>query len=159
MFADPDSEYAENAVITFKYYVKDDSNKNDLTGEADPEETDGYKRMAEDELPVNVGEYKVVATVTSKYYDDVTIRKEFTISPFVLKPVIVDSFFDYETGEEFVERADLKKNIIYGPEEDYPELTVDDLDLIDAFNAGLANIKTNGKYDEIIAKYLGEAEE
>lgn len=28
-------------------------------------------------------------------------------------------------------------------------------DLIDAFNAGLANIKTNGKYDEIIAKYLG----
>ncbi|MBR2547893.1 MAG: transporter substrate-binding domain-containing protein [Eubacterium sp.] len=35
----------------------------------------------------------------------------------------------------------------------------DKQDLIDAFNAGLANIKTNGKYDEIIAKYLGEAEE
>lgn len=28
--------------------------------------------------------------------------------------------------------------------------------LVDAFNAGLANIKANGKYDEIIAKYLGE---
>ena len=27
--------------------------------------------------------------------------------------------------------------------------------LVDAFNAGLANIKANGKYDEIIAKYLG----
>ncbi|MCF0130926.1 MAG: transporter substrate-binding domain-containing protein [Pseudobutyrivibrio sp.] len=28
--------------------------------------------------------------------------------------------------------------------------------LIDSFNAGLANIKSNGKYDEIIAKYLGK---
>ncbi len=28
-------------------------------------------------------------------------------------------------------------------------------DLIDKFNAGLENIKANGKYDEIIAKYLG----
>lgn len=29
-------------------------------------------------------------------------------------------------------------------------------ELVDSFNAGLANIKENGKYDEIIAKYLGE---
>lgn len=29
-------------------------------------------------------------------------------------------------------------------------------ELLDAFNAGLANIKESGKYDEIIAKYLGE---
>ena len=28
-------------------------------------------------------------------------------------------------------------------------------ELLDMFNAGLANIKVNGKYDEIIAKYLG----
>lgn len=32
----------------------------------------------------------------------------------------------------------------------------DNQELIDMFNAGLANIKANGKYDEIIAKYLGE---
>lgn len=29
-------------------------------------------------------------------------------------------------------------------------------ELLDMFNAGLANIKENGTYDEIIAKYLGE---
>lgn len=29
-------------------------------------------------------------------------------------------------------------------------------ELLDMFNAGLKNIKANGKYDEIIAKYLGE---
>ncbi len=32
----------------------------------------------------------------------------------------------------------------------------DNQELIDMFNAGLANIKANGTYDEIIAKYIGE---
>ncbi|MBQ2834640.1 MAG: transporter substrate-binding domain-containing protein [Clostridia bacterium] len=32
--------------------------------------------------------------------------------------------------------------------------SADNQNLIDLFNAGLANIKANGKYDEIIAKYL-----
>ncbi len=31
----------------------------------------------------------------------------------------------------------------------------DKQELVDKFNAGLANIKANGKYDEILAKYLG----
>ena len=31
----------------------------------------------------------------------------------------------------------------------------DNQELIDMFNAGLANIKADGTYDEIIAKYLG----
>ena len=34
--------------------------------------------------------------------------------------------------------------------------SADKQDLIDKFNAGLANIKASGVYDEIIAKYLGE---
>ena len=34
--------------------------------------------------------------------------------------------------------------------------SADKQDLIDKFNAGLANIKANGVYDEILAKYLGE---
>jgi polar amino acid transport system substrate-binding protein len=29
-------------------------------------------------------------------------------------------------------------------------------ELLDLFNAGLADIKENGTYDEILAKYLGE---
>lgn len=35
------------------------------------------------------------------------------------------------------------------------ELAANKQELIDKFNAGLANIKANGKYDEIIAKYMG----
>ena len=33
--------------------------------------------------------------------------------------------------------------------------SADKQELIDLFNAGLSNIKANGKYDEILAKYLG----
>lgn len=35
----------------------------------------------------------------------------------------------------------------------------DNQELLDMFNAGLADIRENGTYDEIIAKYLGSAEE
>ena len=35
------------------------------------------------------------------------------------------------------------------------DFNADNQKLIDMFNAGLANIKANGKYDEILAKYLG----
>ena len=33
--------------------------------------------------------------------------------------------------------------------------SADSQELLDMFNKGLANIKANGKYDEILAKYLG----
>ena len=33
--------------------------------------------------------------------------------------------------------------------------SADNQELLDMFNKGLANIKANGKYDEILAKYLG----
>ena len=33
--------------------------------------------------------------------------------------------------------------------------SADKQELVDLFNAGLANIRASGKYDEIIAKYLG----
>ena len=35
-------------------------------------------------------------------------------------------------------------------------MNADNQELLDMFNAGLANIQANGKYDEILAKYLGE---
>lgn len=35
-------------------------------------------------------------------------------------------------------------------------MNADNQELLDMFNAGLANIKANGTYDEILAKYLGE---
>ena len=38
----------------------------------------------------------------------------------------------------------------------FATFSADSQELLDMFNKGLANIKANGKYDEILAKYLGE---
>ena len=43
-----------------------------------------------------------------------------------------------------------------GADYGFAVFSADKQELIDKFNAGLANIKANGKYDEILAKYLGE---
>ena len=43
-----------------------------------------------------------------------------------------------------------------GAEYGFVVFSPDKQELIDKFNAGLANVKTSGKYDEILAKYLGE---
>lgn len=42
-----------------------------------------------------------------------------------------------------------------GGEYGFAIFNADNQELIDLFNAGLANIKANGTYDEILAKYLG----
>ncbi|MCI7726622.1 MAG: transporter substrate-binding domain-containing protein [Clostridiales bacterium] len=42
-----------------------------------------------------------------------------------------------------------------GGEYGFAIFNADNQELVDMFNAGLANIKANGKYDEILAKYLG----
>ena len=42
-----------------------------------------------------------------------------------------------------------------GADYGFAVFSADKQELVDKFNAGLANIKANGKYDEIIAKYLG----
>ena len=34
-------------------------------------------------------------------------------------------------------------------------ISADNQELVDLFNAGLKNIKENGVYEEILAKYLG----
>lgn len=43
-----------------------------------------------------------------------------------------------------------------GADYGFAVFSADRQELVDMFNAGLANIKKNGKYDEIINKYLGE---
>ena len=63
-------------------------------------------------------------------------------------------------GASIIE-GDLPLVIVEGSENEgqpygFATFTEDSADLLAAFNAGLADIKANGKYDEIIAKYIGE---
>lgn len=56
--------------------------------------------------------------------------------------------------------GDVEMEVVEGSENDgagygFAVFSEDEQELIDLFNAGLANIKADGTYDEIIAKYLG----
>lgn len=60
-----------------------------------------------------------------------------------------------------IKEGDLNLQIVEGTENEgspygFAVFSKDEQELIDMFNKGLANIKENGKYDEIINKYLGE---
>ena len=59
-----------------------------------------------------------------------------------------------------IKAGDLSMKFVEGTENDPAAygmaiFNADNQELIDMFNAGLANIKASGKYDEIIASYLG----
>lgn len=65
-------------------------------------------------------------------------------------PIMASSIKDGGLGLKLVEGTENEGNP-YG----FAIFNAGNQELVDMFNAGLANIKANGKYDEIIAKYLG----
>lgn len=66
-------------------------------------------------------------------------------------PVIEDYV---RNGGVFLQMVDGTAN--EGAEYGFVVFTPDKQELVDKFNAGLANIRASGVYDEILAKYLGE---
>ena len=66
-------------------------------------------------------------------------------------PVIEDYV---RNGGVFLQMVDGTAN--EGAEYGFVVFTPDKQELVDKFNAGLANIKASGVYDEILARYLGE---
>jgi len=67
------------------------------------------------------------------------------------KPIMADSI---KTGDLALEIPDGMES--EGAPYGFAIMNEANQELLDMFNAGLANIKENGTYDEIIAKYLGE---
>ena len=65
-------------------------------------------------------------------------------------PIMAASIKDGGLALQIVEGSE-NEGSPYG----FAVFSADKQELIDLFNAGLANIKANGKYDEILAKYLG----
>jgi ABC-type amino acid transport substrate-binding protein len=88
----------------------------------------------------------------------------FEDSPTMYQAVLggqaVACFEDTPIMAASIKDADLALKIVEGSENEgapygFAVFSADNQALIDSFNAGLANIKANGTYDEIIAKYLG----
>ena len=73
-----------------------------------------------------------------------------TVACFEDTPIMASSIKDGDLALQILEDT-ANEGAPYG----FAIFNADNQELLDMFNAGLANIKENGKYDEIIAKYLG----
>lgn len=101
-------------------------------------------------------------SLKDKYNFDITY---FEDSPTMYQAVsggqCVACFEDTPIMSASIKEGELAMKIVEGTENDgapygFAVFSDEQQELIDTFNKGLANIKANGKYDEIIAKYLGE---
>lgn len=103
------------------------------------------------------------ATELSKKYDFTVVR--VSTSPDMYQQVeggqAVACFDDTPILKYSIKAGDLKMKFVDGTENEpnsygFAVFSKDKQELIDLFNAGLKNIKANGEYDKIVAKYLGE---
>lgn len=117
---------------------------------------------------------KTVAAKTgtkgSEYAESIKDKYSLKITYFEDSPTMyqavtggqcVACFEDTPIMAASIKEGDLDLQIVEGTANDgspygFAVFSKDKQELIDMFNEGLANIKKNGKYDEIIAKYLGE---
>ena len=109
-------------------------------------------------------------TMSDTYATSISEEKGFTVtrvstSPDMYQQVIggqADACFDDTPILKYsIKTGDLAMKFVEGTETDPQDYGMaifnsDNQKLLDLFNAGLANIKANGKYDEIVANYLGE---
>ena len=91
----------------------------------------------------------------------------FTITVFEDSPTMYQDVINGNSAACFEDTPIMANNIKEGVKLKIPEgmsgaeapygmavMNNNNLELIEKFNAGLANIKANGKYDEILNKYL-----
>ena len=109
-------------------------------------------------------------TQGAAYAESVKDQYGFDISYFEDSPTMYQSviggqcsgcFEDTPIIKAYIKQDGLALKTLDSTENDgspygFAVFSADKQELVDLFNAGLANIKKNGKYDEIIAKYLGE---
>lgn len=111
-----------------------------------------------------------IGTMSKDYADSLAKTYDFTVvtfesSPDVYQAVIggqcVACFDDTPIMADYIKSNGVALQLVDGTANEGADyglavFSADKQDLIDKFNAGLANIKANGKYDEILAKYLSE---
>ena len=111
-----------------------------------------------------------IGTMSKDYADFLAEGYNFTVvtfesSPDVYQAVIggqcVACFDDTPIMADYIKSNGVPLQLVDGTANEgadygFAVFSPDKQELIDKFNAGLANIKASGKYDEILAKYLGE---
>ncbi len=124
----------------------------------------GFEDLAGKAVAVKIG------TQSAEYAESLMDTYKFTVtylesSPDVYQSVIggqaAACFDDTPILADYIKSNGVPLQLVdgtanEGAEYGFAVFTPDMQELIDAFNAGLAHIKENGKYDEILKKHLGE---
>ena len=111
-----------------------------------------------------------IGTMSKDYADSLAETYSFTVvtfesSPDVYQAVIggqcVACFDDTPIMADYIKSNGVPLQLVDGTANEgadygFAVFSSDKQGLVDKFNAGLANIKANGTYDAILAKYLGE---
>lgn len=109
-------------------------------------------------------------TMSATYAEELSKDYGFTVTYFEDSPTMYQAvvggqvaacFDDTPIMASNIKDTGIAMKIVDGTGNDpaaygFAIFNADNQELVDMFNAGLANIKANGKYDEIVAKYLGE---
>ena len=123
----------------------------------------GFEDLKDKQVAVKTG------TQGASYAESLKDEYGFTLNYFEDSPTMYQAvaggqaaacFEDTPIMAASIKDGGLGLKIVEGTENDgadygFAIFSSDKQELLDMFNAGLANIKANGKYDEIIAKYLG----
>lgn len=123
----------------------------------------GFEDLAGKNVAVKIG------TQGADYAESLKDQYGFTITSFEDSPTMyqavlggqcVACFEDTPIMQASIKDGNLALKVLEdtaneGGDYGFAIFNADNQELIDMFNAGLANIKANGKYDEILAKYLG----
>ncbi|MBR4831122.1 MAG: transporter substrate-binding domain-containing protein [Butyrivibrio sp.] len=110
------------------------------------------------------------ASMSATYAEELSKEYGFTVTYFEDSPTVYQAvvggqvaacFDDTPIMASTIKDSGIAMKLVEGTgnepaEYGFAVFTKDSQELVDKFNKGLANIKANGKYDEIIAKYLGE---
>ena len=111
-----------------------------------------------------------IGTMSKEYADSLAEQYGFTVVTFESSPDIYMAviggqcaacFDDTPILEDYIQSGGVLLELVdgtanEGAEYGFAVFNPDKQELVDKFNAGLANIKASGAYDEILAKYLSE---
>ncbi|MBR2572518.1 MAG: transporter substrate-binding domain-containing protein [Clostridia bacterium] len=110
-----------------------------------------------------------IGTMSKDYADSLSETYGFTVVTFESSPDVYQAviggqcaacFDDTPIMADYIKSNGVPLKLVDGTANEgadygFAVFSADKQELVDKFNAGLANIKANGKYDEILAKYLG----
>lgn len=110
-----------------------------------------------------------IGTMSKDYADSLAKTYDFTVTTFESSPDIYQAviggqcaacFDDTPIMADYIKSNGVPLQLVDGTANEgadygFAVFSPDKQELVDKFNAGLANIRASGLYDEILAKYLG----